>query len=185
MERYEHFPKQSYRNRCIIYGANGLLTLTVPVTKDNIKEFTRDIRIDYSTNWQKNHLKAMESAYNNSPFYPYYIDDLKVILQRKEVFLFDLNQKLIHTICDLTGIKPNIKETDDYITTVPPYTLDYRECIHPKSRLNKPDDYFEAPQYRQVFAEKYGFIENLSVIDMLFNIGPDCNKLLTSSLKNS
>jgi hypothetical protein len=185
IERYEHFPKQSYRNRCIIYGANGPLTLTVPVTKENIKEYTRDIRIDYATNWLKIHLKAIESAYNNSPFYPYYIDDIRDILNKKETYLYDLNQKLTLTLCDLIKIKPIVSETNDYIVELPPQTFDFRECIHPKLRMFKPDENFEAPQYSQVFASKHGFIENLSIIDMLFNIGPDCKELLKNSLKNS
>lgn len=185
IERYEHFPKQSYRNRCIIYAANGPLTLTVPVTKDKIKEYTRDIRIDYSTNWQKIHLKSLESAYNSSPFYPYYIDDLKDILNAKDTFLYDLNQKLTETLCSLIGVRPNLSETDDYVSTLPITTLDYRESIHPKARLYQPDALFEAPEYRQIFVDKHGFFENLSIVDMLFNIGPETKTMLINSLKNS
>ena len=77
IEGMEHFPKQTYRNRCVVYGANGPLTLTVPVIRGNLlKKLTKDIRIDYSCNWQKNHLRAIESAYRNSPYYEFYIDEI-------------------------------------------------------------------------------------------------------------
>jgi hypothetical protein len=96
-----------------------------------------------------------------------------------------LNFQLIKEINSIIGIKPVIKETDEYIATLPSNFIDYRESIHPKARLHKPDELFEAPEYRQVFADKHGFFENLSIIDLLFNIGPDCKSLLINSLKNS
>jgi hypothetical protein len=185
IEGYEHFPKQSYRNRCIIYGANGPLTLTVPVTKNKIKEYTHDIHIDYSTNWQKIHLKALESAYNSSPFFLYYIDEIKSIIQENHTHLFELNQSLTSLLCELIGLTPSISVTTEYINTIPLDTQDFRECIHPKYRMHKTDSGFLAPEYRQVFENKHGFIENLSVIDMLFNMGPNCKTLLDSSIKNS
>jgi hypothetical protein len=185
LERFENYPKQTYRNRCIIYAANGPLTLTIPVTKDDIKVYTKDIKIDYSTNWQKIHLKALESAYRNSPFYTYYVDELAEIILSNEEFLFDLNLKLTQALCENIGIVPVLSVTSEYQKTPPAGYADFREAIHPKAREHKPDHNFEPPCYSQVFEPKYGFYENLSILDLLFNVGPDCKILLINSLKNS
>jgi hypothetical protein len=181
MERFEHYPKQTYRNRCNIYGANGSLALTVPVTKGNeLKVYTKDIRIDNSTNWRKIHLKALESAYQNSPYYQYYIDELTPIITKNLCYLYDLNLQLIECICQLVGICPVIKETDEYARKYPDGLQDYREAMHPKERMWNTELISNLPVYHQVFDSKHGFLPNLSIVDLLFNTGPESKKLLSS-----
>jgi len=166
----------------MIYGANGPQILTVHVTKGNrLKIYTKDIQIDYTTNWPKIHLKAIESAYRCSPFYLYYIDDLLPFYDKKYKFLYDFNLEIIHTLCQIIGFTPTINETDHYITSLSGDEVDFRNSIHPKKRMVKSDQQFVPPVYRQVFEPKLGFIANLSVIDLIFNTGPDAVKLLLES----
>ncbi|MDP4208940.1 MAG: WbqC family protein [Bacteroidota bacterium] len=182
IERFEHFPKQTWRNRCSIYGANGPQTLSVPVTKgDVLKVYTKDIRIDYSMPWQKIHFKAIESSYRCSPFYEYYIDDLISFFEKRYDFLYDYNLDIINVVCELIGFSPIIEESDNYIVDLPANYIDYRDAIHPKPRMFKPDPSFAAPVYRQVFEPKSGFVSNLSVLDLLFNTGTEALVLLKKS----
>lgn len=105
IEQWENFGKQSYRNRCIILTANGTMPLVVPVEKANSKTLIKDLKITYATNWQKNHFKSIESAYKNSPYYDYYIDELMPFFEDKELFLFDYNTKILNTILDIINIR--------------------------------------------------------------------------------
>jgi WbqC-like protein family len=179
MERFEHYPKQTYRNRCIIYGANGPQVLSIPVTKgQQLKIYTRDIQIDNSANWTKIHFKAIESAYRCSPFYQFYIDDLIPFYQHKYNFLYDFNLNIINTICKLLDVKIKITGTDQYTKEVTENSIDFREKIHPKLPFGLA---FTPPVYRQVFEPKLGFMPNLSIIDLIFNTGPDAKKLLLES----
>ncbi len=183
LERFEHYPKQTYRNRCIIYGANGPQTLTVPVSKGNeLKVYTKDIRIDYSMNWTKLHLKALESAYRSSPFYQYYIDDFIPFYEKKYLFLYDFNLELLSKTFEIIGIHCNTKGTDSYLKVLPQDYRDYRDLIHPKMRMYVADPAFQPPVYRQVFEPKHGFIANLSILDLLFNAGTDALLLLKESI---
>jgi hypothetical protein len=179
LERFEHYPKQTYRNRCIIYGANGPQILTIPVTKgQQLKTYTRDVQIDNTVNWKKIHFKAIESAYRCSPFYQFYIDDLIPFYEHKYEFLFDFNMDMIHTVCHILDIKIHITVTDQYMKEVTEHYNDFREKIHPKLQI-EPE--FKPPVYRQVFEPKWGFQPNLSIIDLIFNTGPDAKKLLLAS----
>jgi hypothetical protein len=174
LERFEHYPKQTYRNRCTILGANGIQTLSIPVTKGQVlKIYTRDIRIDNSMNWQKIHFKSIESAYRCSPFYQYYIDDFIPFYEKKFQFLYDFNLELFSKILEIIGLQCNLKGTEDYIKIVPPDYQDFRDAIHPKKRIYFPDQTFQPPVYHQVFEPKHGFTANLSIIDLLFNTGPE------------
>lgn len=172
LEKFENYQKQTYRNRCIIYSANGPQTLTVPIVRGTEQKIlTKDVRIDYSMNWQKNHFKAIESAYRCSPFYEFYIDDLLPFFQNKETFLYDLNLRIFQTLTDIIKVQVNLYETEDYLFDIPDGCLDFRELIHPKKRMFKPDVNFYPPVYTQVFGTKNGFIANMSVLDLLFNTG--------------
>ena len=104
IEQYENFGKQSYRNRCNIMAANGVLALTVPVVKANSKTLTKDLKITYATPWQKLHFKGIESAYKNSPYYEYYIDDIEPFFRKREAFLLDLNQGILNALLKMLGI---------------------------------------------------------------------------------
>ena len=153
IEQFENYQKQSYRSRCHIYSANGLLSLVIPVMRDNGHSIpVRDVKIDYSRRWQQQHWMAIISAYRMSPFFEYY--------------LFDFNLKLTNMLLNLVGINRELSLTGSYSK----YEVDLREAIHPKrpSPLQNKNG-----QYHQVFAHKYGFLTNLSIIDLLFNEGPN------------
>ena len=115
IEQYENFGKQSYRNRCEIMTANGVIALTVPVAKANSKTMIKDLKIVYPTPWQKLHFRGIESAYKNSPYYEYYIDDLMPFFEKQETYLFDHNLAILTTILDFLKLKRDIRLTTDYI----------------------------------------------------------------------
>jgi hypothetical protein len=105
IEQFDHYSKQSYRNRCIIYGANGALTLSIPVLKGpGQKTRVMDIRIDYSRNWRKLHWKGIESAYRHSPFFEFYMDDIQAFLEKKHDFLLDLNLDILDYLLEAVEI---------------------------------------------------------------------------------
>ena len=170
LEGAEFYQKQSYRTRCYIYAGNGPLLLNVPVEKlPNDKRYVRDLKVDYSENWQLVHQRALVSAYNSSPFFEYYYyDDLLPVFEKKHRFLFDMNLDFIRKLDELFGLNTEIEISQEYAVSCPEDVLDLREKIHPKRERigsNKP--------YYQVFAQKYGFQPELSAVDLLFNEGPD------------
>ncbi len=172
IEQWENYAKQSYRNRCNIFGANGLLTLSIPVVKaTNKKIYTKDVRISYDTNWQKLHQKGIESAYKSSPFYEYYIDDIAPVFLKKWNYLLDLNMHINEVICDILEIENRLTLTDDFIPVNQSDYLDLRNSIHPKPSKSKEDNHFVPLPYTQVFSDKLGFISNLSILDLIFNKG--------------
>jgi WbqC-like protein family. len=167
IEAEENYPKQTYRNRCIISTANGTQALTVPVEKpDTLKAPTRDIRISEHGNWRHLHWNALVSAYNMSPFFEYYVDDFRPFYEKKFTFLIDYNAALQNVVCDLIDIHPVVVRTSNYEPVV---ENDFRYAITPRNSL--PDIDFK--QYYQVFRDKHGFIPNLSIVDLLFNMGPE------------
>ena len=169
MECYENFQKQTYRNRCIIATTDGTQALTIPVTHDGNKTLTRDIRISDHGNWRHLHWNAIQSAYNNSPFFEFYADDLRPFFERRWDFLIDFNEAIIYKICELLDIEPKIERTISYQPTDITDIVDFRETIRPKHPL--PDEEFIPRRYYQVFEQKYGFLSNLSILDLLFNEG--------------
>ncbi len=179
VEKHENFIKQSYRNRCKIYGANGELSLSIPVKKLSTKTKIKDLLIDYDTNWQKLHWKSIESAYRSSPFFEFYEDDLKPFYEKKYKFLLDLNSEIQNVILEHLDLEINLKFTDKYYNVLTEELDDFREQIHPKKKDNDVD--FITVEYTQVFQEKYGFIPNLSIIDLLFNEGPNAAEFLKYS----
>jgi hypothetical protein len=182
IEQYEHFPKQTWRNRCVILDANGPLTLSVPVKKSaEIKQLTRDVEIDYSRDWIRVHLKAFESAYRSSPFYDLLIDEIAPVLQAKPRFLLDLNNSILEITCEIIGIEQNTQLSNDFALTIE-NAHDFRDSIHPKPRMFRPDPDFEANPYHQVFTEKFGFMPNLSIIDLIFNEGNEAYLTLNNSI---
>ena len=174
IEQYENYGKQSYRNRCRIQFANGIMPLVVPVKKkDGQKFLTKEAQIDYSCKWQKLHFKSIESAYKNSPFYDYYTEDLSVFFESRAKYLLDLNNRILDTLLSLLSLKRTIQCTADYITS-PAGFCDYREIIHPKpSRCKAEDSNFICRPYTQTFNDRFPFVPNLSILDLLFNTGPE------------
>ncbi|MDR0738184.1 MAG: WbqC family protein [Prevotellaceae bacterium] len=187
LEQHEHYVKQTYRNRCLIYSANGVLPLTVPVAKTpGVKMPIRDVRIDYSEPWQRMHWRAIEAAYRSSAFFAYYADDFRPFYERKEKFLFDLNEQILRLALDLAGLKITITYTGKFeagnLTSVTAHDecRDERYRITPK--LPFPDDKKFKPQhYYQVFSSRNGFAANLSVLDLLCNEGNNSLAVLQQS----
>ena len=178
MEREENYIKQTYRNRCVLAAANGPLTLSVPIVKpDELKCPTKDIRISDHGNWRHLHWNALVSAYNMSPFFEYYADDFAPFYERRFTFLFDFNEAVRQLICELIDLQPKVHYTDSYQPVV---NHDFRESIRP--RRPEPDMAFQPVPYYQVFQEKFGFLPNLSIVDLLFNMGPESLLVLRRSI---
>jgi hypothetical protein len=176
IEGCENYQKQSYRNRCRFYAAGGVEDLTFPIIHEGgtHKLPISDIKVDYSTPWLQQHQRAIVSAYRTSAYFEYYQDELFEIMNRKPEKLFDLNMDLIRFFVEKTGLKVDIRVTEDYSREVDPvlYT-DLREKIHPKRPDTILRDLGLEKPYFQVFAGKYGFKSDLSIMDLLFNEGPD------------
>lgn len=184
IEKHENFIKQTYRNRCMIPAANGPLTLTVPVRRGSFHKVPiKDLEIDDHTDWRKNHLSAIHSAYRSSPFFEYYRDDLETRLMKKTQYLLDLNHRLTEMILGWLGIDTKIQYTKDFVDPGRnPFTADYREKISPKTNTGN-DPHFRPAKYRQVFEDRWGFQTNMSIIDLIFNQGASSLPILRSSLK--
>ena len=170
IEKQENYTKQTYRNRCLIASANDLQSLSIPIEKlDSPKNLTRDIRISDHGNWQHLHWNAIVSAYRSSPFFEYYADDFRPFYEKKAGFLWDFNEQLRELVCRLLDISPAISYSNEYLPSYPADTLDLREAIHPKK---EPSIQSFKPYY-QVFEQKFGFQANLSILDLLCNMGPE------------
>ena len=175
IEQYDSFQKQTYRNRCVIATANGTQALTVPVESDkreviSDKQAVKDVRISDHNQWRRVHWNALQSAYSESPFFEYYADDLRPFFEKKYEFLIDFNENIRQKICELIDIHPNVEYTSEYISHLSSLD-DFRDVINAKHP--KPDADFEAKAYWQVFQHKHGFQPNLSILDLLFNMGPE------------
>lgn len=157
----EVFLRQTYRNRCYIAAANGVQALTVPVEKARL---TRDVRISNHGDWRRVHWNAIMSAYGESPFFEYYQDDLRPFFEGHWDYLLDFNEAICETICDLIDIHPEYISSSDSLT-------DYRTSINPKHPVE--DITFHPRPYYQVYAHRYGFQPNLSILDLLLNMGPE------------
>lgn len=166
IEQYEYYEKQSYRNRCRIATANGVMDLSIPVEKQKARELIRDVRISDHTDWQTMHWRSIEAAYNSSPFFEYYSDDLHPFFEKKWVFLWDFNMQLHNVLAGLLNIENKAEFTDRYIESELETIVDLRNRIHPKK-----NNLLQALPYYQVFEQKTGFIPGLSIIDLLFNMG--------------
>ena len=168
IEQYDNYCKQTYRNRCRIATAGGVQTLTVPVIKsESPKQLMKDVRISDHGEWRHQHWNALESAYMNSPFFMYFQDDLRPFYEKKFEFLVDFNTQLTLLIMKLAGIDKPVKLTESY-TRRTENILDLRNLIEPGK--NEPEN---PKEYWQIFKKKYGFIGNLSALDLLFNMGPE------------
>lgn len=170
IEQHDNFLKQTFRNRCVIATANGTQTLTIPVEKsDGDKCLMRDIRISDHGNWRRLHWNALATAYGDSPFYDYYADDLRPFYEQRFAFLLDFNMQMTAKLCELLDITPNISLSEEYVKDVESAVDDFREVIRPKYPM--PDADFIPKPYYQVYAQRHGFIPNLSILDLLFNMG--------------
>ncbi len=182
IEQQEHYIKGSYRNRCHIAGANGMLRLSIPLQKGkNEQQPIRQTRIAYNQPWQTQHWESIRSAYGSAPFFLYYADALAPLYQQRFDFLFDWNLALLHTILPLLDIHCTIHFTDAYYPIASPAWHDLRNTISPKQHRAQPDAYFRPVPYPQVFEAKYPFLPNLSILDLLCCTGPEAPLLLQQS----
>jgi len=173
IEVNENYIKQSFRNRCYILTANGPQALIVPVLLGSFhKTAIKDIRIDYSKRWQQIHIRAIESAYRNAPYFQYYFEDIEKAIMKGTQYLVDLNTKLLEITLKSIRLDKPLRFTESFIVPSGSPT-DYRFSISPK---NKSD--YISPEYIQVFPYK-NYIKGLSVIDLLFNNGPSSLELLS------
>jgi len=174
VEQYETYPKQTYRNRAEIYTEKGRMALSIPVTKINgNRTKTNEIIINNSERWQLNHWRAIDSAYIASPFFLYYKDELFPFFEEPKSGLLSMNTNITVVLCNLIGVDAQIAFSERF-ETEPENTLDLRSFIHPK----KPAVLSHFANYEQVFANRHGFIPNLSIIDLLFNLGPETKSYL-------
>lgn len=173
LERFEHFPKQTYRNRMSIYSPNGKLDLTIPVKKGS-KQHTplRDVRISYEADWQRLHWRSIQTCYRNSSFFEYYEDDFAPLYETKTEFLIDHNIALTDLCLRILKLQPTFLFSESY-QTVPVDLDDLRDSFSPKSAKTPT----QLP-YFQVFEDKHGFIPNLSIVDLIFNQGPQSKHYL-------
>ena len=169
-ENEDNYQKQTYRNRTYIYGANGKLTLNIPIKHINspgVKQHQkyRDVKIENDFKWQKQHWKSLKSAYQTSPFFEFYEDDIAPLFHKEENFLIEFNYKCFDLVCECLQLDLFYKKTEEYIRK-PDGIKDMRGLINAKKEM-------KIPFYNQVFQEKKGFIPDLSILDLMFNEGPN------------
>lgn len=183
-DRCEHFVKQTYRNRCYIATPTGSLALTIPVVRNGAGHTAmRDIRISDHSDWRKLHWTALVSAYESTPYFEYYADDLRPHFEKRYNYLADFNAALQETILSLLSLRPAIELAESYVSAPPHGALDLRQVISPKAPQGS-DPLFRPVPYYQPFAERIGFLPNLSIADLLFNLGPESRIILKKSIQN-
>jgi hypothetical protein len=182
IEACENYQKQSYRNRCRFYGADGVQTLSFPIVHDNgtHKNLISEVRVDYSKPWVLQHKRAITSAYGTSAYFEYYQDELFAILDSQPEKLIDLNTALLQFFLEKTGLKAEIHMTEEFridgsadLNGEHIICEDLREVIHPKRQNDILHKMGLKKPYFQVFSPKHGFKSDLSIMDLLFNEGPD------------
>ncbi|WP_369753248.1 WbqC family protein [Flavobacterium sp. WC2409] len=171
----DNFQKQTNRNRTYIYSPNGIQLLNIPVKHSKlIRQKTKDIQIEPEFDWQKQHFKSLEAAYRSSPFFEFFEDDIRVIFEKKYKYLMDLNFETIAVVSKCLRMKLEFDTTTEYFHEVDTSIIkDFRFLVEGKKDVSS----FE--KYPQVFDDKYDFINNLSILDLLFNEG----KFTTDYLK--
>ena len=180
-DRGEHYVKQTYRNRCYIATPTGAQPLTLPVVRNGAAHTAvRDIRLSDHGNWQHLHWTALTSAYESSPYFEYYADDFRPLYEQHFDFLVDFNEALRQTVLSLLALERSLTPSATYVNATPEMT-DLRSVISPKLPL-EADAAFRPTPYYQVFKERTGFIPNLSIVDLLFNMGPESRMVLKQSL---
>ncbi len=186
LERFDTYRKQTYRNRCIIATTNGPQALTIPVERPDAglhQTLMKDLRISDHGKWRHQHWHALMSAYNESPFFDYYADDFHPFYEKRWDFLYDYNMETCLKVCELLDFEPHIQPTDAFqpigkadeniggINGAAEGVNDFRDAIDPKHPAADP--HFTPRRYYQVYEQKHGFMPNMSILDLLFNMGPE------------
>jgi len=177
IENEDNYQKQTYRNRINIYGANGKLSLNIPIKHAHVPgvkqhQKYKDVKIEKEYKWQKQHWKSLKSAYQTSPFFEFYEDDLAPLYHQDFEYLMDFNYKCLEALEECLQLDITHQKTAEFISA-PEDKLDKRGLINAKKNIQLPD-------YTQVFQEKHGFISNLCILDLLFNEGPNTVNYLES-----
>jgi len=164
-EQFENFPKQTYRNRTNIYGANGKLSLIIPINHNGSRIF-KNIEISYREDWQKLHWKSIKTAYQSSPYFEYYEDKLIKLYESRSKFLLDFNLKSIEIVQNILKTEKAYSLNNEYVKF--PEEVNFRERFSAKN----PSEY-EMNEYYQTFSDKMGFLKDLSILDLICNKGPE------------
>jgi len=181
IEYNENYQKQSYRNRCTILSANGPLNLIIPVIKNHVnKILIKDVKIDNQKKWKSQHWNAICSAYRNSPYFEFYEHEVKSLIFSNEENLFKFNLTIIKKILELLEIEKKLTLTDSFLKEYL-NSDDFRYKIHPKINFIEIDDRFCPLKYLQVYNYKFEFVPNLSILDLIFNMGPESVLILENS----
>ena len=166
-EVHDSYQKQTYRNRCYIYGANGKLRLNIPINfSQKNRQNTDEITIDNTSKWQSIHWKSIESAYKTSPFFEFYEDEFTSLFNGPKERLLDFNLECIAAVNRCLGLKMEISKSEVFTKTTS--ESDYRFLVNARKETK-----IDTTAYIQVFQDKHGFINNLSILDLLFNEGPN------------
>lgn len=173
LDQHEHFPKQTFRNRASIHGANGQLDLIIPILKGSrVHTSMKNVKISNDFNWQRLHWMSLETAYRSSAFFEFYEAEFAPFYEKKWDYLLEFNQEITDLLIRLLKLDLSFEQSESYLEPTE-ILLDFRSSIHPK----KPSVY---PQksYFQVFEDRNGFIPHLSIVDLLFSQGPQSNRFL-------
>lgn len=180
VEACEHFTKQTYRNRCVIDSPQGPLSLTVPIVHDDADCCISELRLSQHGNWRHRHWQAFTSSYQNTPYFEFYADDFQSFFTEPYERLYDLNEDIVRKCCELIGLETDILRTTNYEKQM---ANDLRELISPKQSLAN-DVQFRPVPYYQMFSQQHGFLPNLSIADLLFNMGPESLAVLHQCRRN-
>ncbi len=184
VEHYDHYTKQTFRNRCSILGGNGTMDIVVPVVKNHGKKtLMKDVLIDYDSSWQAVHWKSIHSAYASSPFFEYVADYYEPYYSKRYKYLADLNCDLLFTTLELLNFDLTFTKSDDF--TPLDSMDDLRDTIHPKKAFKVGSMVYTPFPYQQVFSDRHGFKDNLSILDLLFNEGQNAAMILKNSVSSS
>lgn len=179
LDVHSHFIKQTVRSRAEILGSNGPLRLIVPLEKWGNRTAMKDVRIDNSSNWPVQHLRSIRSAYANSPFFEHYSHHFEKLYSERHEMLVDLNIRSTKLILKLLQVETNLELSEDFI----PHPLDLKEDL--RSMFDRKGAYkiTALPSYQQVFSDRFSFVPNLSILDLLFNTGPRSAVYLSELIK--
>ncbi|MBQ4822696.1 WbqC family protein [Aquimarina sp. MMG016] len=175
-ENTDNYQKQTYRNRTYIYGANGKLLLTIPIkhTGNGDRQLYKDVRVENDFQWQILHWRSLETAYRTSPFFEYYEDEFAHLFEKPKEFLLDFNYECMEAVFDCLQLDSNYTKTEVFQKN-PEEINDLRNLVNAKKEKT-----YDMKSYIQVFSEKYGFLSNLSILDLLFNEGTNALTYLES-----